>query len=182
MNKTHIIITIIIAVSLFSVVLVTSQSDGNPFSELLSVLEEIRDITNDILFEAEEISDKNATVNVNVTNENNMAKRGFITIKTRTNFGGNTPSFITHHLPIYVTLPNGQCNVVISSDCNPPPSNPKDVCFITKAKDLNTFGEVFNFTQDFEGDFEIDDEFYMVRIVPNGTAQYSRMYLSYNCQ
>ncbi len=72
--------------------------------------------------------------------------------------------------PVYVALPNGNCSITISTDC--------DNCVIRNAKSFSeTYGEI-HCINGCSGIVNIDDEYYMINIYH---GSYNYMSLAYNC-
>lgn len=122
------------------------------------------------------------TVNpeVIIESENGMAKRGNIVLREQEReYQGNIVDIGRTSKPAYVSLPNGTCDLTISSDCSG--THQSNDCEISIAKDINTIGSGFPCRNDCSGTVTIDDEYYMIKIQPDTASLYSYMRLTYNC-
>ncbi len=131
------------------------------------------EVLNNILAQLKIIAEKNETIIIepNITVEppqvivnpeitiegrNEMAKSGNIILRERVEIFAPDGSQRNVRIdkPFYVALPNGSCNITLSTDCTN--------CEVSQAK--------------------IDNEFYMIKIKPNLREHYNHRYLAYNCR
>jgi len=175
--KSRGVIILLLILPLFSFVSAKAYIEPQPVSVnflqlIYNVLVDIKGILIDMLFEVEEISDQNTTIivepaPVEITNENNMAKRGNIILKE-----ASSDSSDVGYKPIYVALPTGVCNITVSSD--------NSAYTIARARGVNDISDSFSCSFDCSGTLTIDDEYYMVRFFQSGD-DYDHLYLAYNC-
>ena len=116
-KKSWIIFSSILGIVLISAFVLGAKpgdNQDNLLQLILDELTEIKTIANGMTILLQEINSKNETINVNVEappitiqEDNSMTKRGNILVQNLDN---------SKQIPFYVSLPNGNCSIMLSTD------------------------------------------------------------------
>jgi len=199
MKKMNILLISFLVLVIFSTSFVLAKTDNKnnlffnkiyPFNEMIEklteILEQLRIIadkeTNVEVVVEPEIIVEPAEVVVNVESGNEMAKRGNIILReSEATCTTDRCYFNVISSPMYVSLPQGNCSLTISTDCSGEWSGNIYSCEVRVAKDIGSIGTGFNCRNDCSGTVAIDEENFMIRIKPQSRASYTYMHLAYNC-
>lgn len=200
MKKTIFLLSLIGLLFLIPVVSAETSPQVSLLTEIRDILNSILNtLQNSIATKLQMIVDKNTTVNVNVepnitvnptpviiepnitvepqinvVGANDMPKRGNIVLREPFYVSPSLTEEIRISASIYTSLPNGECNITLSTNCNG--------CQVRAAKNITAIGSGFDCERgDCSGTISINNEFSMIRIKPSAGASYNHMYLAYNC-